>query len=43
MLGGDFYAGTEVLDEHTVRVSFTQPYAPFLQAASTASSQPSGR
>ena len=36
MLGGDFYAGTEVLDEHTVRVSFTQPYAPFLQAASTA-------
>ncbi|MGP3536544.1 ABC transporter substrate-binding protein [Microbacterium sp. RD1] len=36
MLGGDFYAGTEVIDDHTVRVSFTQPYAPFLQAASTA-------
>jgi peptide/nickel transport system substrate-binding protein len=36
MLGGEFYAGTEVVDDHTVRVSFTQPYAPFLQAASTA-------
>jgi peptide/nickel transport system substrate-binding protein len=36
MLGGDFYAGTEVVDDQTVRVSFTQPYAPFLQAASTA-------
>ncbi len=36
MLGGEFYAGTEVVDEHTVAVSFTQPYAPFLQAASTA-------
>ncbi|MCW3494686.1 ABC transporter substrate-binding protein [Microbacterium sp. SSM24] len=36
MLGGEFYAGTEVIDEHTVRVSFTQPYSPFLQAASTA-------
>lgn len=36
LLGGEFYAGTEVLDEHTVAVSFTQPYAPFLQAASTA-------
>lgn len=36
MLGGDFYAGTEVVDEYTVRVSFTQPYAPFLAAASTA-------
>lgn len=35
MLGGDFYAGTEVIDEYTVEVSFTQPYAPFLQAAST--------
>ncbi|MDY0909605.1 ABC transporter substrate-binding protein [Microbacterium sp. CFBP9034] len=35
MLGGEFYAGTEVVDEHTVRVSFTQPYSPFLQAAST--------
>ncbi|BDV30755.1 ABC transporter substrate-binding protein [Microbacterium terricola] len=36
MLGGEFYAGTEVVDEHTVTVEFTQPYAPFLQAASTA-------
>ena len=35
MLGADFYAGTEVIDEHTVKVSFSQPYAPFLQAAST--------
>ncbi len=35
MLGADFYAGTEVVDDHTVKVSFTQPYAPFLQAAST--------
>ncbi|WP_144873153.1 ABC transporter substrate-binding protein [Microbacterium sp. 1.5R] len=35
MLGADFYDGTEVVDEHTVKVSFTQPYAPFLQAAST--------
>lgn len=36
MLGGELYAGTDVVDEHTVRVRFTQPYAPFLQAASTA-------
>ena len=36
MLGGEFYAGTEVLDEYTVQVTFTQSYAPFLQAASTA-------
>lgn len=36
MLGGELYAGTEVTGEHTVEVSFTQPYAPFLQAASTA-------
>ena len=35
MLGADFYKGTEVIDEHTVKVTFTQPYAPFLQAAST--------
>jgi peptide/nickel transport system substrate-binding protein len=35
MLGADFYAGTEIVDDHTVTVSFTQPYAPFLQAAST--------
>lgn len=36
MLGGELYAGTDVVDEHTVRVRFSQPYAPFLQAASTA-------
>jgi len=36
MLGADFYAGTTVTDEYTVEVEFTQPYAPFLQAASTA-------
>ncbi|WP_091234416.1 ABC transporter substrate-binding protein [Microbacterium sp. 3J1] len=35
MMGADFYEGTEVVDEHTVTVSFSQPYAPFLQAAST--------
>ena len=36
MLGDKYYAGTEVVDPHTVVVSFTQPNAPFLQAASTA-------
>ncbi|WP_417556367.1 ABC transporter substrate-binding protein [Microbacterium sp.] len=36
MLGGDLYAGTKVIDPHTVEVDFTKPYAPFLQAASTA-------
>lgn len=36
MLGGEYYDGTEVLGEYEVAVSFTQPYAPFLQAASTA-------
>ena len=36
MMGAEFYAGTEVVDDHTVRVEFTQAYAPFLQAASTA-------
>ncbi|GAB3598859.1 ABC transporter substrate-binding protein [Microbacterium tumbae] len=36
MLGGEWYAGTEVLGDYEVRVNFTQPYAPFLQAASTA-------
>lgn len=36
MLGGDFYDATTVIDEYTVEVKFTQPYAPFLQAASTA-------
>lgn len=33
---GGFYEGTEVVDEYTVRVDFRQPYAPFLQAVSTA-------
>ncbi|MCG7417260.1 MULTISPECIES: ABC transporter substrate-binding protein [Microbacterium] len=36
MLGGELYAGTDVVDERTVRVRFAEPYAPFLQAASTA-------
>ncbi|MFD5225757.1 ABC transporter substrate-binding protein [Microbacterium sp. NPDC058342] len=36
MLGAELYAGTEVLGEHSVEVDFTAPYAPFLQAASTA-------
>ena len=36
MLGGDLYKGTEVVDPTTVKVTFSQPYAPFLQAASTA-------
>ncbi|MGF6824518.1 peptide/nickel transport system substrate-binding protein [Microbacterium sp. ZKA21] len=35
MLGGEWYAGTEVLGDYEVRVNFSQPYAPFLQAAST--------
>ncbi|WP_258165198.1 MULTISPECIES: ABC transporter substrate-binding protein [Protofrankia] len=29
------YTGTEVVDPHTVRISFSAPSAPFLQAAST--------
>ncbi|MDQ4213042.1 ABC transporter substrate-binding protein [Microbacterium capsulatum] len=36
MLGGELYKGTEVVDPTTVKVTFSQPYAPFLQAASTA-------
>ena len=36
MLGGELYKGTEVIDPTTVKVTFSQPYAPFLQAASTA-------
>ncbi len=36
MLGADFYEGTTVVDEYTVEVAFSQPYSPFLQAASTA-------
>lgn len=34
-LGADFYEGTEVVDAQTAVVRFSQPYAPFLQAAST--------
>ncbi|MCK9878613.1 ABC transporter substrate-binding protein [Frankia sp. Ag45/Mut15] len=30
------YAGTEVIDPQTVKISFTRAFAPFLQAASTA-------
>ncbi|TFC20999.1 ABC transporter substrate-binding protein [Cryobacterium algoritolerans] len=33
---GGFYAGTAVVDKYTVRVDFNRPYAPFLQAVSTA-------
>jgi len=36
MLGDDTYEGTTVIDPHTVVVRFSQPNAPFLQAASTA-------
>ncbi|MCR2811289.1 MULTISPECIES: ABC transporter substrate-binding protein [unclassified Microbacterium] len=36
LLGGDAYAGTEAVDADTVKVSFTRPFAPFLQGASTA-------
>jgi len=30
------YTGTTVVDAHTVRIDFSEPFAPFLQAASTA-------
>lgn len=33
MLGGDFYAGTTVIDDNTVQVDFLQPFAPFLHNA----------
>lgn len=36
MLGADFYEGTTVVSEYVAEVRFSQPYAPFLQAASTA-------
>lgn len=36
LLGGAAYAGTEVVDPGTVKVAFNKPFAPFLQAASTA-------
>lgn len=35
LLGGSFYAGTDVIDDTTVVIRFSQPYAPFLQAASS--------
>ena len=34
---GGSYIGTEVIDEYTVQMTFSAPYAPFLQAVSTAS------
>ena len=33
---GGSYVGTEAVDEYTVRVTFSEPYAPFLSAVSTA-------
>ena len=36
MLGAEYYEGTTVIDPQTVVVRFSQPNAPFLQAASTA-------
>lgn len=35
LIGGEYYAGTEVIDPSTVRVSFSQPYAPFLANAAS--------
>jgi peptide/nickel transport system substrate-binding protein len=35
LIGGTYYAGTDVVDADTVQVNFTQPYSPFLHAAST--------
>ncbi|MCK9896240.1 ABC transporter substrate-binding protein [Frankia sp. AgB32] len=29
------YSGTEIIDPHTVKVSFSKPFSPFLQGAST--------
>ncbi|MGV8969087.1 MAG: ABC transporter substrate-binding protein [Microbacteriaceae bacterium] len=34
---GGSYIGTEIVDEFTVKMTFSEPYAPFLQAVSTAS------
>lgn len=36
LLGGDAYAGTEVVDDHTVIISLNRPFAPLLQGLSTA-------
>lgn len=35
-LFGGAYEGTEVIDRHTAKVIFSRPFAPFLQATSTA-------
>ncbi|MDN4640190.1 ABC transporter substrate-binding protein [Agreia sp. PsM10] len=35
LIGGEYYAGTEVIDDTTVRVNFSQPYAPFLANAAS--------
>jgi len=35
LLGGDAYKGTEVIDDHTVKVTLNRPFAPFLQGLST--------
>ena len=36
LLGGELYVATEVIDESTVLVRFSEPFAPFLANASTA-------
>jgi peptide/nickel transport system substrate-binding protein len=36
LLGGDLYDGTDAVDSTTVRVKFTEPYAPFLNNSSSA-------
>lgn len=36
LLAGDAYESTEVVDEYTVQINLTQPYAPLLQSLSTA-------
>ena len=36
LLGGEAYKGTEVIDDLTVRIDLSRPYAPLLQGLSTA-------
>lgn len=36
LLGGELYKSTEVVDDHTVTVHFSQPYSPFLNNTSSA-------
>ena len=36
LLGGELYKDTVVVDDHTVRVEFSQPFAPFLTNVSSA-------